>query len=1625
MQSPAATAGSVLTAALFALVSPSASGQATCPPGTVLNTTMFTNHFGPTPPPWQNLVLTLPQFNPGPAQFLIEADVTITGIVSGSVQVENLSTSVGNCNYVGTLESDLVVSSPALVPCGGSPPGTFPLTTNFNTPPTTLMVYDGTLDYRGTSGHTFIVAPQPQSQTCTVTNPAQLASLFTGSGNLMFTHSAVDNSSHQATCGNLAQIFVNQSEFDVSVVYKYCQNTRPTANDDTAQVCLLGSVDIPVLENDFDPNGGSLNCNSLLVTVPPTHGTATVVSNCSAGAPCPGVCVHYVNTDPNFSGNDVFTYQIQDNVGRIGTAHVTVSICGVLAGADVASVCAGGSVNIPVLQNDSSTCGTINCASLVIATPPQHGSAVVVTNCTAGAPCPGVCVNYTPNPGYSGPDSFTYRVSNNNSPPCTGSGQVSITICSVTANNDSANVCSGGFVNIPVLANDSTTCGSLNCASLTIGTQPAHGTVQIVGCTGTGSCPSCVVKYTSNAGYTGPDSFTYRVSNDASPACVSNPATVNITVCGVTANNDVVSVCAGSAINIPVLANDSTTCGTIDCTTLAIVNAPAHGTALIVGCTGNCAGCVIQYTPAAGYNGPDSFTYHVSNNLNPPCVSNNGTVSITVCSVTANNDTANVCTGGSVDIPVLANDSTSCGVLNCSSLTIATQPAHGSVTIVGCTGTGACAGCVAHYTPNAGYTGPDSFTYRVSNNLTPPCVSNAASVSITVCGVTANNDSANVCAGSSVTVPVLANDVAGCGQIDCTTLTIVTAPQHGTASVVGCSGNCSGCGILYTPNAGYTGPDSLTYHVSNNQSPACVSNNGTLNLTVCAVVANNDSATVCSGSFVNIPVLANDTAGCGVLDCGTLTIVGQPAHGTVQLSGCTGTGACASCVVKYTPNAGYVGPDSFSYRVANNVSPACVSNTATVNVTVCGVTANNDTAAVCAGNSVNIPVLANDTAGCGAIDCTTLTIATPPAHGPATISGCSGNCVRCVVTYTPNAGYTGPDSFTYHVSNNQNPACVSNNATVNVTVCSVTANNDTANVCTVGSVDIPVLANETTTCGALDCASLTIGTQPAHGTVTIVGCSGSGACAGCVVHYTPNAGYAGPDSFTYRVSNNQNPACISNPGTVSVTVCSVTAGNDVASVCAGSAVNIPVLANDSTSCGAIDCTTLAIGTPPAHGIATIVGCSGNCSGCVIQYTPAAGYSGPDSFTYHVSNNQSPPCVSNNGTVSITVCSVTANNDTASVCTGSFVNIPVLANDTTSCGVLDCASLSISTQPAHGTAQIVGCTGTGACASCVVKYTPTAGYTGPDSFTYRVSNNQTPACASNPGMVNITVCGVTANNDTSTVCTNSTVNIPVLANDGTTCGALDCSTLTIVTQPAHGTTQIVGCTGTGACTGCVVKYTPNTGYSGPDSFTYHVSNNSSPACGSNTATVNITVCGVNAVNDTANVCSGSSVLIAVLANDTPTCGTLNCSSLTIVTPPAHGTANITNCSGTGNCATACRVNYTPNAGYTGPDSFTYTVSNDSNPACPSNVATVNITVCATTAGNDTASVCEGSSVNIHVLGNDSTSCGSLNCASITIVTPPVHGTAVPTAGCSGTGTCTGCAITYTPGPGFIGSEPLGH
>ncbi len=149
--------------------------------------------------------------------------------------------------------------------------------------------------------------------------------------------------------------------------------------------------------------------------------------------------------------------------------------------------------------------------------------------------------------------------------------------------------------------------------------------------------------------------------------------------------------------------------------------------------------------------------------------------------------------------------------------------------------------------------------------------------------------------------PVLTND-SGSGL----TLVGVTAPLHGTAVI-------SGTDILYSPAAGFAGTDVFTYTNQDGLSAQTA-----LTVTVTVIIPPNyyDQYQVLRNSRSNrLDVLRNDPAG------STLVSVAQPTNGTTSSSGTN---------VIYTPNAGYFGPDSFTY-VSHN-SEGDVQSTATVDV---------------------------------------------------------------------------------------------------------------------------------------------------------------------------------------------------------------------------------------------------------------------------------------------------------------------------------------------------------------------------------------------------------------------------------------------------------------------------------------------------------------------------------------------------------------------------------------------------------------------------------------------------------------------------------------------------------------------
>jgi hypothetical protein len=237
---------SIATAALAVLAfSISAQAQG-CSAGSYATSITVTNWLGPSPPPWINVPLQVPKFQPLAGQRLIQADVVALGGVSGSTQFEHIATQPG-CTETWCLGSAVHLTLPT--PASSLDPTQQQCGSNF------LATYDGTLDYGGTSGVTNLIPLTLQSQTVTITDPSVLASVFTGSGEVTFTTSA-DDTSTCSGCPNLAAVFINDTVIIVNVVYTYCSAgiTMCVPGESGTMACPCG--------NPQSPPGSSKGCNN-------------------------------------------------------------------------------------------------------------------------------------------------------------------------------------------------------------------------------------------------------------------------------------------------------------------------------------------------------------------------------------------------------------------------------------------------------------------------------------------------------------------------------------------------------------------------------------------------------------------------------------------------------------------------------------------------------------------------------------------------------------------------------------------------------------------------------------------------------------------------------------------------------------------------------------------------------------------------------------------------------------------------------------------------------------------------------------------------------------------------------------------------------------------------------------------------------------------------------------------------------------------------------------------------------------------------------------------------------------------------------------------------------------------
>lgn len=1251
------------------------------------------------------------------------------------------------------------------------------------------------------------------------------------------------------------------------------------------------------------------------------------------------------------------------------TATGTPTGCAVAAGQAIDKVTAtpdtgttapGTPISSNVLANDTVSTGfSLVPSTVTVPTIAGHGSTTV--NTTTGA------ITYTPAAGFSGVDTYGYRVCDNSTPTAVcANTTVSITVPqTVTAVDDTASTGQNTAVTTAVLSNDAHTANGapLDPTSLTA-TQGTHGTV-VVRNDGT-------ITYTPTAGYTGPDAYTYTVCDTSTPTPVCGTATVNVTVGAnvVTAVDDTANTTPGVAVTTDVRANDSSSTGQ-PLAVPTINTVPGHGTTAIDPTTG-----VITYTPATGFSGADAYTYQVCDTSSPTPVCSIATVTVNVPNqVTALNDAATTPQNTAVPVPVIANDTVRLNgaLLNPASVAVSTAPAHGTATVNPITGT-------VLYTPSTGYTGPDSFSYQVCDRSTPTPLCAAATANITVGAntVTASKDTDTTAPGNPVTTDVRNNDSSSTGQ-PLANPSVTLAPGHGTTAVDPTTGN-----ITYTPAVGFSGVDTYTYRVCDTSNPTPVCATATVTVTVPNVLtANDDTVTTPQNQPVTTPVLSNDTVSPNgsPLDATSLTAT-QGAHGAVVVK--------SDGTITYTPAGGYTGPDSYTYTVCDRSSPTPVCSTATVDLTVGAnvVTANPDSTTTPPGIPVSTDVRTNDSSSTGQLLANPV-VSTPADDGTTAVDPTTGQ-----ITYTPAVGFSGVDTYRYTVCDTSNPTPVCSVATVTISVPNVvTAKDDIVATPQNTPNGTPVLDNDTiSNNGApLNPASVTVATPPAHGATTIN--TGNG-----VITYTPSGGYTGPDSYTYTVCDESDPTPVCGSATVNITVGAntVSATPDSDTTRPNTAVTTNVRSNDSSSTGQPLADPI-VTKQPAHGSAAV-----NSAGRIV-YTPAAGFSGTDLYTYEVCDTSNPTPVCSTATVTITVPqAVLAVNDTGTTPPRTAITTDVLANDThtTDGAPLNPTTVDIAGSPAEGTTSVNPTSG-------AITYTPNSGFSGVDSYLYTVCDKSTPTPVCSTATVTITVPSiVTAVDDTAATGQNTPVTTTVLTNDTTTAGAapLDPTSVIVTDAPTHGTA-------TATRAGAIV-YEPDAGYSGRDSYQYQVCDISTPAPVCATATVNITVTPnqVTAVADTAATAPRTAVTVDVLTNDTARNDRVPLNPATVKVTgrgPAHGTTTSSPRTG--------RITYTPAAGFSGVDTFTYQVCDSSNPTPVCSAATVTITVRNTVAAvDDAVATPENTATLIPILINDTITSGGapLDPTSVKVSTDPEHGkvTVKPD----------GTAL-YTPNHGYTGTD----
>ena len=1178
--------------------------QGTAPAGLVFNSD---GSFSYTPPSGTT----------GPVSFTYQAclpapDAALCGTATVTLNVNSGTLVAGNDSFTGIAPGTATPSVLANDSLNGvSPPAAGSITVSLvGAPAGFTIAADGTISVgtgvtAGTTTLTYQVCEAAASSNCAtatvtvVVSPTPQPDAFSVQAGQVLSNTVAGNDSMPAGSSFSVQgatpaglVFNTDGSFTyappagttgvVDFTYQACLPAPNAALCNTATVSFnIGTGTLLAANDSFSgiaPGGTTssvLANDSLNGVSPPAAGTVTLGL---VGAPA-GFAI---NGDGTISigggvpsGATTLTYRVCEAAAPSNCATATVNVVvSPVPQADAFSVQAGQTVSNTVAGNDNLPAGST--WSLQGTAP-----AGLVFNADGS-------FTYQPPVGTTGAVTFTYQA-------CLPAPDAALCGTATVTLNVNTGTLVAGDDSFPGIAPGGTTPSVLGNDSLNGVTPPPANTVTLglVGApAGISINPDGTISIGSGVP-SGPTSITYQVCEVAAPSNCAN-ATVSVVV-SPAPQPDAYSVRAGQVLSNTVAGNDNMPAGS----TWSVQGATPPG--LVFNADGS-----FTYTPPAGTLGAVTFTYQVC--LPAPNAAQCGTASVTLNvntgTLVAGDDSFSGIAPGGTTPSVLANDS-----LNGTS-----PPAAGTVTL---TLVGAPAGFGINpdgtISIGTGVTsGPTTVTYQVCEVAAP---GNCATASVTVVVSPAPQpDAFSVQAGQTLANSVASNDNMPAGS--------VWSVQG--AAPAGLLFNADGS-FTYTPPAGTSGPVSFTYQVCLPAPNAALCSTATVTFNVGGaanvVLAVNDD-------FSSTPVdpSVGGTIARSVLDNDSFNNVSPPPVGSVvaSLTGSTpGYTMNNQGQIMVAPGV-QAGQVQLAYQLCENGVPTnCTTAIATVLVQgpVGALLAVDDTGGPVGpeGRTRLLNVFANDTFNSAALDPAQVNFV-PVATNALTFS--ADGWVDVAAGLAP-----GSYSTTYTLCLVNQPT-VCDVGTVTVTVIAaepgVVAEDDRIDMPQNGVVDIDVLGNDRVDGTPVDPATVTvtITAPPPYGDATVL--------PNKHIRFAVLANFAGIQSLDYQVCDVADPSmCASASVAIAVEPNVLTLVDDAVTAETSGPLLINVLANDTTRSAPLDPASLQVAAAPAHGTV-------QCANGVCTYTPAADFSGTNSFRYRVCDLSVPTPLCAEANVAVTV-----------------------------------------------------------------------------------------------------------------------------------------------------------------------------------------------------------------------------------------------------------------------------------------------------------------------------------------------------------------------------------------------------